>query len=226
MYHNPEGMGTSRRADGTYQAQSCTINQVDAAGNNVVDANGQNVQIPRPGLDPAIHACSFSSTNIYGYPLSRPSILAGGNLTVRMPYGITVSARADYQGGDGYWRSTNPIPITRNVRSPACFQYYQNTENVLLKLDTPAIWVQRCNSGIGSGYNHKADIVQLRTISATVPMDFVFPDRVQSSTLTMVLGNPYTLSRGIGGQLWGNYRSSGERIPEATTFRAGLRVVF
>jgi hypothetical protein len=222
MYHNPLGMGTSRRSDGTYQAQSCLV---PAPG---VPAGQQGDSVPRPGLDPSIHACTFPSFNIYGYPLPRASVLAGGVVTLRMPFGITVSARGDYQGGRGFWRSTNPIPITRNVRSPACLQWYQNTENVAVKLDAPAIWVQRCNSALGGqgSYNHKADIFQLRTISATVPMDFLFPDRIQSSTLTLVMGNPMVWNRGIGGQLWGNYRSNGERIPEATTFRAGLRVVF
>jgi hypothetical protein len=57
-------------------------------------------------------------------------------------------------------------------------------------------------------------------------MDFLFPDRVQSSTLTLVFGNAWTVTRGIGRVLWGNYRAGAERIPEATTFRAGLRVVF
>jgi hypothetical protein len=144
-------------------------------------------------------------------------------VTVRAPAGISVTARGDFEGGEGYWRSTNPIPITRNVRSPACLAYYQNSENVLLRVDTPAIWVQRCNSGIGNGYNHKADIFRLRTISATVPMDFAFPDRVQNATLTLVAENFLTAT---SGSLWGNYRSSGERIPEATSIRASLRVTF
>jgi outer membrane receptor protein involved in Fe transport len=222
MYHNPEGMGTSRRNDGTYQAQSC---QVLAPG---FPAGEQGDSVPRPGIDPNIHSCSYGSMHVYGYPLNRPSVLAGGTATLRMPYGITVSARGDYQGGHGYWRGTNPIPIGRNVRSPACFPYYANDENVQLKLDTPAIWVQRCNSALGGqgSYDHKGDIFQLRTVSATVPMDFLFPDRIQNSTLTLVFGNAWTVTRGIGRVLWGNYRAGAERIPEATTFRAGLRVVF
>jgi TonB-dependent starch-binding outer membrane protein SusC len=217
MYQNPEGMGTSRRADGSYNAQSCSVL---APG---FTAGEQGDSVPRPGLDPAIHACQFGSQHVYGYPLNRPSIVAGGAVTVRAPMGISVSARGDFEGGEGYWRSTNPIPITRNVRSPACLNYYQNEENVLIRVDTPALWVQRCNSGIGSGYDHKADIFRLRTVSATVPMDFAFPDRIQNATLTMVLGNAFTWTRG---SLWGNYRSSGERIPEATYVRASLRVTF
>jgi hypothetical protein len=154
--------------------------------------------------------------------MTRPTITVGVNTTIRLPYSITISARGDYQGGSGYWRTTNPIPITRTVRSSACFPYYQNDEQVLLKIDTPAIWVQRCNSAIGNGYDHRADIFQLRTVSATIPMDFAFPDRVQNAALTLVVGNAYTFNRGM----WGNYRSSGERIPEATTVRASLRVTF
>jgi len=221
MYQNPEGMGTSRHTgSGTYNAQSCEINLLDESGREVLDANGDNVRVPRPGVDPAIHSCSFSSTLVYGYPLNRPSTLVGGTATLRMPFGISLSTRADYMGGKGYWRSTNPIPIGRNVRSPACLPYYANDLNNQLKVDTPAIWVQRCRNG--NGYNHKADVFQLRTVSATVPMDFAFPDRVQNASLTLVLGNAYTFNRG----LFGNYRSAGERIPEPTTFRASLRVTF
>ena len=46
---------------------------------------------------------------------------------------------------------------------------------------------------------------------------------VQNATLTVVMGNFWTATRG---SLWGNYRGSGERIPEATTVRASLRVTF
>jgi hypothetical protein len=219
MYQNEEGMGTSRRADGTYQAQSCFLPQNE---NDLLELPKEEWE-PRPGLDPSFHACSFPSEAIYGYPLNRPSILAGASATLRMPGGVSLSARGDYEGGRGYWRSTNPIPIGRNVRSPACLNYYRNEENVLIRVDAPAIWVQRCNSGIGNGYDHKADIFRLRTVSATIPMDFAFPDRVQNATLTVVMGNFWTAARG---SLWGNYRSNGERIPEATTIRASLRVTF
>jgi outer membrane receptor protein involved in Fe transport len=216
MYQNKLGMGTSRRADGTYQAQSCMIEQ-DDPNTTQIDS------VPRPGLDPSIHACSYSSSRDFGFRSPDPTVLAGASVTLRMPYGISLTARGDYEGGEGWWRSTNPIPITRNVRSPACLEYYRNEDNVLIRVDTPAIWVQRCNSAIGNGYNHPADIFRLRTISATVPMDFAFPDRIQNATLTAVVGNSYSWNRG---SMWGNYRSSGERIPEAMYVRASLRVTF
>jgi hypothetical protein len=54
-------------------------------------------------------------------------------------------------------------------------------------------------------------------------MDFAFPDRVQSATLTLVWDNFFEVDRG---SLYGNYRSGAERMPEPTTIRASLRVTF
>jgi outer membrane receptor protein involved in Fe transport len=217
MYQNPDGMGSSRHgATGTYNAQSCFM---EGAGD--MREMDPSEWTHRPGIDPTVHSCSFSSTLLYGFPMNRPTQLAGGTVTFRMPYSISVSARGDYQGGRGWWRTTNPIPIGRNVISPVCLPYYiDHTQNNLIKPDTPAIWTQRCRNG--SGYNHKSNIFQLRTVSATIPMDFAFPDRVQNASLTLVAGNLMTEHHGF----FGNYRSSGERVPPPTTIRASLRVVF
>jgi hypothetical protein len=54
-------------------------------------------------------------------------------------------------------------------------------------------------------------------------MDFAFPDRVQSATLTFVAQN---LAR-FNDALYKWYTSgSTERMPEATVIRASLRVTF
>jgi hypothetical protein len=111
--------------------------------------------------------------------------------------------------------------IGRNVRSPACFAYYENDVNVQLKTDTPAIWVQRCNSALGSGYDHKGDEIKLHTVSMTMPMDFLFPDRIQSATLTVVGGNLYTWSYSLCGA-----GGVSERLPPTTSIRASMRVTF
>jgi hypothetical protein len=85
----------------------------------------------------------------------------------------------------------------------------------------------------------KGDYFKLRSLSATLPVDFAFPERVQNATLTLTLGNLYTWSReGIFGTFGiENFSNSGitteqtgisgnERIPAPTTFRASLRVNF
>jgi hypothetical protein len=76
-------------------------------------------------------------------------------------------------------------------------------------------------------------------VSATIPVDFAFPDRIQNATLTLALDNLYTWSRE---SLFGTFGienfsnagisidqtgiSSNERIPAPTSFRASLRVTF
>jgi len=217
MYTNPEGMGTQRQTDGTYRVQSCQI----PAG----VAGVQGDSIPRPGVDPSINACTFGSSNIYGYPMTRPSVLINGTTTVRIPLGIAISARAEYRGGHGYWRSTNAMgsAVGRNARSPVCLPYYTDNVSNILKLDTPGIWVQRCSAALANGYNHKAGELAVHTISATVPMDFAFPDKVQNATLTLVMGEVLRLNN----SLWNNYPPGvSERVPATTAIRASLRVTF
>jgi hypothetical protein len=63
----------------------------------------------------------------------------------------------------------------------------------------------------------------LHTISATVPMDFAFPDRIQNATLTLVMGEVLRLNN----SLWNNYPPDvSERVPPTTSLRASLRVTF
>jgi hypothetical protein len=87
----------------------------------------------------------------------------------------------------------------------------------------------------------KGDYFKLRSVSATIPMDFAFPDRVQNATLTLTLGNLYTWSReglfgtygfenfgnaGVSSETASLGISNNERIPAPTTLRAALRVTF
>src|SRR5687768_5797189 len=86
-----------------------------------------------------------------------------------------------------------------------------------------------------------ANYFKLRSLSATVPVDFAFPDRIQNSTLTLSLGNLYTWTReslfgtygietfgngGINSETASVGIATNERIPPTTTFRASLRVTF
>jgi TonB-dependent starch-binding outer membrane protein SusC len=182
---------------------------------------------------------SCRETNVYrGSDL--PTKTLNGYTTVRLPYGISLFARGEYRGGH-YNTGINPIAIGRSVRSPACFPYYANQENVQLKPDTPALWVARCLPSLATGYSMKADYFKLRSISATVPVDFVFPERVQNATLTLSMGNVMTWSREslfgtYGFENFGNAGiqnegasigiSNNERIPPPTTLRVALRVTF
>jgi hypothetical protein len=193
---------------------------VDAAGNFTGDPN-------KP--------CFESSTLTVGYPQVLPPTIINGFSTVRMPYGILLSARGEYRGGN--YGSRNPISISRSVRSPACLPYYANEQDVALKSGIPGIWVARCTPSLGQGYTLKSDYFKLRSVTATIPMDFAFPDQVQTATLTLTLGNSYTWVRetlfgAYGVESLGNAGAnstalgSTERIPPPVTLRASLRVTF
>jgi hypothetical protein len=215
-----------RQGNGGFSALSCFVNN---------PATGEQ-DLPRATLQPG-DACTQASSVGHGYPQTLPPTTISGNTTVRLPYGISVSARGEFRGGN--WGTINPIAIGRSVRSPACLPYYENTENVQLRNDTPATWVHRCTPSLPLIYSVEGDFFKLRSFTATVPMDFAFPERFRNATLTMTLGNFYTWKKdaifgtyGIesSGNLGANDRGNGlggsERTPPPATFRASLRVTF
>ncbi|MSR36827.1 MAG: hypothetical protein EXR95_09355 [Gemmatimonadetes bacterium] len=181
-------------------------------------------------------------TNQYLGPNLPTRTLAGG-LSVRVPGNITISGRGEYRGGN-VLSSMNPMATGRSVRSPLCVDYYANNDDATIKNDgsVPAIWMARCTPSLAVGYNIDASYAKLRSLTATVPMDFAFPERFQSSTLTLSLNNFYTWSKeswfgAYGFENFGNDGvaasgfgatgiSTNERIPASTTLRASLRVTF
>jgi hypothetical protein len=177
-------------------------------------------------------------TNVFRGP-NLPVTILGASATVRLPFGMTVSTRGEYRGGH-YTTGIQTSAVGRSVRFPACFAYYANDEDVSLKPETNALWQARCTPGLATGWSMKADYFKMRTLTATVPVDFAFPDRIQNAMLTVSLNNFYTWTRespfgtwalenfgndGLGGDEPSGI-SSNERIPAPTTFRVSLRVTF
>ena len=182
-----------------------------------------------------------------------PTIFLTPSVTVRFPYNISVSARGEYRGG--HYAFASPVTIGRSARSPICFPHYvdpagraidlnddgdTNDANeypdLALKDDTPALWRERCSPAYGDAFWYKADFFKLRSLSATVPMDFAFPDRISSSTLTLTLQNSFAWYSevpwydveiyGNAGATAGGIGEPSERLPAPATFRMALRVTF
>ncbi len=164
-----------------------------------------------------------------------PTHIISPTLNVRVPGNIILSARGEYRGG--HFMEVNEISISRSVRSPLCFPYYVDpATDITLRDDTPDLWRERCTPSGGDDYWFDADYFRLRAVSATIPVDFAFPDRISNATLTLAVNNiwdwfreipwydPEVLSNdaatddGIGAQ--------SERTPAPATFRASLRVTF
>ncbi len=189
-----------------------------------------------PATDPCLELTVFRGSSL-------PTKTISGYTTLRLPYGITLATRGEFRGGN-YVSAINPIAISRSVRSPACLPYYANNDDVTLKADAPALWVARCTPSLGrydAGYSQKGDYFKLRSVTATVPVNFIFPDQVSNASLTLQLNNAYTWA---GESLWGTYGyenfsnsgvnseaaslgiSSNERIPPPTSLTISLRVTF
>lgn len=160
------------------------------------------------------------------------------SLTLRVPGNISLSARGEYRGGN--FVEVNPMPIDRSVRSPLCYPYYvdPNTSNELKADGVPSIWRERCTPGGADDYWFDADYFKLRSVSATVPVDFAFPESVSGAMLTLTLANAFDWYReipwydlelnsdagsGADGEGIGN---ASERTPAPATFRISLRVTF
>ena len=128
--------------------------------------------------------------NQYLWGSNLPTTFASPSITVRMPGGLQLNARGDYKGG--FYMNEQVFAVGRSVRSPLCFPYYEDPANSnKLKDGIPAIWYARCNAADEEGYVWDASYFKLRSVSATIPMDFAFPDRVSSSVLTVALNNSW-----------------------------------
>ena len=173
----------------------------------------------------------------YLYGPNLPTTFFSPSIRIRAPKGISLSARGDYKGG--FYMNEQTFAIGRSVRSPLCFPYYIDPENSnALKDNIPAIWMSRCNTNDTEGYMWDATFFKLRSISATIPVDFAFPDRVGSSQLTLALNNSFLWMKEMpfmdpeasadpgnntGPQQGYNFE---ETVPAPITLRVSLRVVF
>ena len=85
-------------------------------------------------------------------------------------------------------------------------------------------------------YWFDGDYFKLRTVSASVPVDFAFPDRVSNATLTLSMTNSFDWFREIpwydpeilsnGAATDDGIGNPTERVPSPASFRISLRVTF
>ena len=177
-----------------------------------------------------------TSASQYFYGSNLPTTFINPSITVRAPGGITLAARGEYKGN--FYMNEQVFAIGRSVRSPLCYPYYvtPGTSNEL-KPDIPAIWYARCNRADSEGYVWDATFFKLRSVSANIPMNFMFPERFNTTMLTIALNNSYLWMKempfmdpetmgdpsGSGPQRAFNFE---ETVPPPISFRISLRVTF
>lgn len=163
-----------------------------------------------------------------------PTLFLNPSVSARIPGGIAIAVRGEYRGGN--MRFVSPVPVSRRVVSPLCLPYYVDPAISLdLRADTPDLWQERCTPTAAADYWFDADYFKLRSVAATVPVAFLFPDRTRDAMLTITLANAFAWYKEIPWwdvEIPGNDGANGDgvgssdRVPAPTTLSFALRVTF
>ena len=166
----------------------------------------------------------------------QPTLTFGISPTLRMPRGITLSARAEYMGGHWIYDGPTNEAVNRGIRWPTCADYYRLTDAG----NGDQATAERRYFCDGRFYQRgtmawKADFAKIRDVTLQVPLGTLIP-RTSSSMLTLSAQNFYRWrnkdfpifdpemvpNAGFGSQ----NPSITEHIPPAASFVASLRVSF
>lgn len=181
---------------------------------------------------------------------TQPTLTLSPSTTIRLPAGVSLSARGEFRGGH-YSRESNFTTggVSRNAWMVACWDYYINPydgpsnnfvppgpEHTLdLKPETPALERALCtpSTSVDALTVKKGDFFRLRTVTASIPADALFPDRVSSAVLTLSLNNFGTWLNEdwvVGDPEMGfaeDFNFGPESLPPPTwSFNASLRIQF
>jgi hypothetical protein len=118
-----------------------------------------------------------------------PTLTLGFNTTIRLPKGIQIVARGEYQGGHFVRDDVSSNALTRSVRWPYCFEAYPQIEAG--NEGNLSTWLQStCLRGNvrAHWFVYPADFFKLRELSATVPVAAIIP-AVSAATLTFSARN-------------------------------------
>jgi TonB-linked SusC/RagA family outer membrane protein len=216
-------------------------------GHPVMAARGIKLSDPNALEDPVecaddgsnAGACNFTRFQIFGP--QQPTKIFTGNVMVRLPKGVRVSARGEFQGGHYIYDGPTGNALSRSVRWPTCEAAYQLIDagqNDQLNLR------QRMEC-IPSNHEfdlhwYKADFFKLRDLTLQIPMDWAIPStnsavlslsaqnyvRWRNSDLRVfdseMFGNGGTTRSGVDDQV----AAITEHVPSPAVLTASLRVSF
>jgi len=198
-------------------------------GEPVMAARGWRLMNPDEIADP-----DWQPNQIYGP--RQPTHTLGASLSLRLPRGMGLSARGEYQGGHYIFDGASNQAFQRAIRWPTCGQAVYDLIDAG-QIETLTAWqrghcIQR-NYRTGSTYV-PADFFKIRDITFRAPVDFMVPG-ARSAQFSMSVRNwfrwtnddfkifdPEMIGRGSGEQL----PSISEHIPPAAQFIASIRVTF
>jgi TonB-dependent SusC/RagA subfamily outer membrane receptor len=166
----------------------------------------------------------------------QPTHVLGFSAAVRLPYGVELSARGEYQGGHYIYDGPSNEGVNRDIRWPTCADYYELTDNGRGDEATAdrRYWCDQDFYRRGTMI-YPADFFKLRDVTARIALGNLIPGSA-SSTLTLSAQNWYrwrnddfpifdpemVTNAGFDSQ---NPQIT-EHIPPTAAMVASLRVVF
>ena len=169
----------------------------------------------------------------YDFGPSNPTKIVSGNISVRGWRNISLSMRAEYQGGAYMEEQASFNALSRSVLWPTCFAAYQNiaAKQPITVRETLTCIPANVRSDM---FIFKADFFKIRDISLTVPMGKLIPHTASS---TFVFSAQNVLRRNFGMPLFdpemtnndsfnATVRGINEQIPAPAVFLASLRITY
>ncbi len=167
---------------------------------------------------------------------AQPEMVFNLTPTVRGPFGVTLSARTEWQMGAWIQDGASRNGIRRNVRWPTCSAYYALADEGNAELATMRDQKQCDPTLHESGLNfYEADHFRLRDVTLQVPLGGLVPGS-NNSTITFSAQNAWLHNFSMPGfdpMMIGNagFAESQnpaitEHIPAPATFLVSLRMVF
>lgn len=198
-------------------------------GHPVLAARGARLQNPGAIADP-----EWDINQIYGP--RQPTHIIGGSLALRLPRGMEISARGEYQGGHYIFDGASNQAYQRDIRWPTCFDVYDRIDAE--EIGDLTAWQRgnciQANYETGSAW-YPADFFKLRDVTFRAPVGFALP-AASSATLSVSVRNwfrwrnedflmfdPEMVGRGSDDE---QAAAISEHIPPAAQLIASLRVVF
>jgi TonB-linked SusC/RagA family outer membrane protein len=200
-----------------------------------------------------IQRCDISGRTIFGP--QQPTLILGLNSSLRLPGGITLSARGEYQGGGYVNDGASGNALSRSVRWPTCARAHGIVDNYVAGGMTTSQAVGTTSSPgpaqlamtawerhacIAANHNfdihvYKADMFKLRDLTLTVPVGLLIP-RTESATLRVSVQNwlrwynddlrIFDPETGSNTSLDTQGREITEHVPPPATITMSLRLAF
>ena len=188
-------------------------------------------------------SCTADGFHIFGP--QQPTLILGQQLTLRLPKGITVSARAEYQGGAWIQDGASFNALSRSVRWPTCARAYPilypagltdslHTANISQLTARERKECVPVNTNVDTFW-FPQDFWKLRDVTLTIPVGWAIR-RVSSATLSITAQNylkwinpdlrmfdPEMVGRDA---LDSQNRDIAEHIPPPAVITVNLRVTF